>query len=404
MSSDPTGTPTVNALTPPSAVAVVALERADQLVSLSAQEQSQLEAQVAQFVGEMLTTDTKGPEFSERVQRIVGLGSDEIARSAAISNRMLQRPLHAIKAGSPEGSEIGRGLAQLRTTVEKLDPRGQGDLFSSRKLLGIIPFGSKIKAYFQSFESAQSHLNAIVESLYHGKDELLRDNAAIEQERAEMWALMEKLTQFIHLGKSLDAQLSARLAELDLTDPARAKLLREDVLFPMRQKVTDLLTQMAVNAQGYLALDMVRRNNLELIKGVDRATTTTLSALRTAVIVAQALTNQRLVLDQIGAMRETTGSLIESTGQMLRQNSAEIMAQASDPTVDVKKIESAFDNIYATMSMISEYRVKALDNMQVTVNALSAQVDKAGAYLNREQTSQEALQGISPPPAPSSHA
>jgi uncharacterized protein YaaN involved in tellurite resistance len=404
MSSDPTGTPTVNALTPPNAVAVVAPERADELVSLSPQAQSQLEAQVAQFVGEMLTTDTKGPEFSERVARIVGLGSDEIARSAAISNRMLQRPLHAIKAGSQEGSEIGRGLAQLRITVEKLDPRGQGDLFSSRKLLGIIPFGSKIKAYFQSFESAQSHLNAIVESLYHGKDELLRDNAAIEQERAEMWALMEKLTQFIHLGKSLDAQLSARLAELDLADPARAKLLREDVLFPMRQKVTDLLTQMAVNAQGYLALDMVRRNNLELIKGVDRATTTTLSALRTAVIVAQALTNQRLVLDQIAAMRETTGSLIESTGQMLRQNSAEIMAQASDPTVDVKKIESAFDNIYATMSMISDYRVKALDNMQVTVNALSAQVDKAGAYLNREQTSQAALQGLAPPPAPSSHA
>jgi len=140
-----------------------------------------------------------------------------------------------------------------------------------------------------------------------------------------------------------------------------------------------------------------------LIKGVDRATTTTLSALRTAVIVAQALTNQRLVLDQIAAMRETTGSLIESTGQMLRQNSAQIMAQASDPTVDVKKIESAFDNIYATMGMISEYRVKALDNMQVTVNALSAQVDKAGAYLNREQSSHEALQGLAPP-GPPSHA
>ncbi|HTV74016.1 MAG TPA: toxic anion resistance protein [Candidatus Acidoferrales bacterium] len=395
MSSEPVAAPSTSiALTPPEAVPPVPKEQADQLVSLTAQEQATLETQVHDFVGEMLTLDTKSPLFSERVQRIVGLGNDEIARSASISNRMLQRPIRALKSGSAEGSEIGQGLAQLRTTVERLDPRGQGDLFSSRKLLGIIPFGSKIKAYFQSFESAQSHLNAIVESLYHGKDELLRDNASIDQERAEMWSLMQKLTQFIHLGKSLDARLSAQLDELDRTDPARAKLLREEVLFPMRQKVTDLLTQMAVNAQGYLALDMVKRNNVELIKGVDRATTTTLSALRTAVIVAQALTNQRLTLDHIKAMRETTGSVIEGTAQMLRQNSVEIMAQASDPTVDVKKIESAFDNIYATMGMISDYRVKALSNMQTTVNALSTQVEKANAYLNREQVAQETLQGL----------
>ena len=54
-----------------------------------------------------------------------------------------------------------------------------------------------------------------------------------------------------------------------------------------------------MNIQGYLALDMIRKNNLELMKGVDRATTTTVAALRTAVIVAQALNNQKLVLDQI---------------------------------------------------------------------------------------------------------
>ena len=38
-----------------------------------------------------------------------------------------------------------------------------------------------------------------------------------------------------------------------------------------------------------LALDLVRRNNVELVKGVDRAQTTTVSALRTAVVVAQAI-------------------------------------------------------------------------------------------------------------------
>src|SRR3546814_2498731 len=55
---------------------------------------------------------------------------------------------------------------------------------------------------------------------------------------------------------------------------------------------------MAVTVQGYLALDLVKKNNVELVKGVDRASTTTVGALKTAITVAQAMTNQKLVLEQ----------------------------------------------------------------------------------------------------------
>lgn len=379
------------ALTPPEPVPAVQEQLADQMVPLSKQQTASIDEQARQFVSEMLTFDMKSPDFEARAEHIARIGNDEIARSASISNRMLQRPVSALKNGSEEGSGVGKGLIELRAVIERLDPRRQGDLFSPRKLLGLIPFGKRFLSYFRRFESAQTQINAIVEALYRGKDELLKDNAAIELERADMWKLMEKLSQSVYLGKHIDAALSAQLDALDASDPARAKALREDVLFYIRRQVTDLLTQTAVNAQGYLALEMIKRNNAELIKGVDRATTTTVSALRTAVMVAQALTNQRLVLDQIHALRDTTGNLIESTGKMLRQNAGDIMAQASDPAVDFKKIESAFDNIYAAVGMVSDYRVKALGNMQSTVAALSAQVEKAQTYLTREQQAQAAL-------------
>src|SRR6202165_324382 len=110
---------------------------------------------------------------------------------------------------------------------------------------------------------------------------------------------------------------SQQVGGIQASDPDRAKVLQEDVLFYVRQKDQDILTQLAVSVQGYLALDVIRRNNVELIKGVDRATTTTVSALRTAVIVAQARAHQKLVLDQITALNTTTGNLIESTSEML---------------------------------------------------------------------------------------
>ena len=139
-------------------------------------------------------------------------------------------------------------------------------------------------------------------------------------EKQNLWAAMGRLNQYVYVAERLDARLSATIAELELSDPDRAKALSQDVLFYVRQKHQDLLTQLAVSIQSYLAMDIIIKNNIELIKGVDRASTTTVSALRTAVIVAQALGNQKLVLDQITALNTTTSDLIQRTSEMMRDN------------------------------------------------------------------------------------
>jgi len=171
------------------------------------------------------------------------------------------------------------------------------------------------------------------------------------------------------------------------------------MLFYLRQKVLDLQTQLAVSIQGYLALDMVRKNNLELIKGVDRASTTTISALRTAVTVSQGLANQKLVLDQITALNRTTGNLIESTSELLKQQSVEVHTQAASATVSVEQLQKAFNNVYAAMDTISEFRVQAVDNMKRTVETLAGEIERAKSYLDkvRDVQVQEATQNLSLP-------
>jgi uncharacterized protein YaaN involved in tellurite resistance len=381
----------VPALVAPAPVTPVAPDKAADLVPIPPDATPKLDAQVAQFVQQVITLDINGPDFRNRVDAISSLGNAEVAASSQISNRMLQRPVNALSHGGlAQGSEVSKGLIDLRNTVQDLDPSKQGDLFSARKILGVIPFGRKLEAYFEGYQSAQTHLNAIINTLYHSKDELQQDDAAIDQEKATMWTLMQKIEQYVYLAKKLDAALSAKIAGIEASDPQRAKVLKEEALFYTRQKETDLLTQQAVNIQGYLALDLVKRNNVELIKGVDRATTTTVSALRTAVIVAQALANQKLVLDQITALNTTTGNMIESTSQMLKQQSGQIYEQASSATISVEQLQQAFDNIYQTLDMISDYKVKALDSMQKTVDSLSEQVAKAKTYLDKTRAGQVA--------------
>src|SRR5204863_4974870 len=181
---------------------------------------------------------------------------------------------------------------------------------------------------------------------------LMRDNAALEKENEHLWMMKGRLEQYAYMASTLDETLTKKVADLERNDPEKARAIKEDALFYIRQKRQDLLTQLSVNVQGYLALDLIRRNNLELIKGVERATTTTVSALRTAVIAALALGNQKLVLDQITALNLTTGNLIESTAQMLRQQVGEIQNQAVGTTVSFEKLQAAFNNVNATIDTI----------------------------------------------------
>src|SRR3546814_1073962 len=91
----------------------------------------------------------------------------------------------------------------------------------------------------------------------------------------------------------------------------------------------------------FRSLDLVKKNNVELVKGVDRASTTTVSALRTAVTVAQALTNQKLVLEQITALNTTTANIIDSTGEMLKNQTARIHEQAASSTIPMETLKRA---------------------------------------------------------------
>ncbi|QNA82897.1 toxic anion resistance protein [Sphingomonas sp. So64.6b] len=368
-------------LTPPDPVPVVAPEKAVGLVPVDDSTRTQLQTRVETFIDDLIAQDVNSPEFGKRVDAISAMGQKEIRDAAGQSNRFLDRPTRAMD----QETGVGKDLAELRRTVEDLDPGRRGNLTAPRKIFGIIPFGNKMRNYFDGYKSSQTHIASILKSLTGGKDELLMDNAAIDVERANLWTAMGRLEQMIMLSKTMDEKLEDKANELDHTDPAKAKAIRETALFYVRQRTQDLLTQMAVTVQGYLALDLVKKNNVELVKGVDRASTTTVSALRTAVTVAQALTNQRLVLEQITALNTTTAGIIDSTGKLLKSQTAQIHEQAAASTIPLETLQRAFQNIYDTMDAIDTFKLKALDSMKTTVTALGNEVEKSKGYIARAE-------------------
>jgi len=391
-------------LNPPAAVEKVDPQKAPELVQLDPQTASGLEQKADAFADSLAGLDPHSAEFQTKLKAIYDLGSQDIRDAASVSNRLLDKPTKAMEAGIfDKTSDVSTSLVQLRRTVEDLDPSRQG-MFSKKHFWNLIPFfGNRVRDYFAKYQSAQSHLNAIIDSLLRGQDELQQDNASIEQEKTNLWQTMGNLRQYAFMAQKLDTALSAKIDSIQATDPDKAKTLQEDGLFYVRQKEQDLLTELAVSAQGYMALDMIRQNNLELIKGVDRATTTTVSALRTAVIVSQALADQKLVLDQITALNATTSNMIETTSEMLKDQGTKVHEQAVSTTIDMQKLQKAFDNVYAALDEIDTYKVAALDTMQKTVDALGQEIGEAQKRLDRmhdEGSGEADAAPAAPAPAP----
>ncbi|MFB7588099.1 toxic anion resistance protein [Streptomyces sp. NPDC056169] len=385
MSLTPPGSETPLVLTPPEAVAPVRSEQVAGVVPLDDATRTEMSRRAVEYVGSLSGLDPRSPEFSGRIGEIAALGAGEMRSAAQQSNRMLDRTVRSLGTGAPGGdaqNRVGASLVELRRTVEDLDPRDT-PAKGIKGLLSKLPGGNKLRDHVAKYASSQATLNRIVGALRGGQDELERDNAALQTERARLWETMGKLQEYAVLTEALDTAVEERIA---LTpDRAQADALRADVLFPVRQKHQDLLTQLAVCAQGYMAMDVVRRNNAELIKGVDRAATTTLSALRIAVMLATALEHQRNVTAQVDALRSTTESLIATNAGMLSEQAGEIQRIAADPAVGVETLRTAFQQIYTTLDAIDTYKVQATESMAATVRSLTSELQQASSHLERSR-------------------
>ncbi|MET9882307.1 toxic anion resistance protein [Streptomyces sp. NPDC006430] len=380
-------------LTAPEPVAPVAREQASGLVPLQDGVREEMARRAGEYVGSLTGIDTRSPEFASRIGEVSALGAADIRSAAQQSNRMLERSVRSLGSGGGGDAQarVAGSLVELRRTVEDLDPRDT-PAKGVRGLLAKLPGGNKFRDHVAAYASSQTTLNKIVGALRSGQDELRRDNAALHTERARLWETMGKLQEYAVLTEALDAAVEQRIAEAEGTDPQQADAMRADLLFPVRQKRQDLLTQLAVCAQGYLAMDVVRRNNDELIKGVDRAATTTVSALRIAVMLASALDHQGKVIAQVNSLRDTTEDLIRGNAQMLSTQSGEIQRIAADPAVGAETLRTAFAQIYRTLDAIDTFKVQATENMAATVESLTTELQAASARLARTRTS-GALEG-----------
>jgi uncharacterized protein YaaN involved in tellurite resistance len=368
----------------PSAQAALALPEPEPTDAL----RSQAEAQVEQ----LLSIDPTNQDARDAARNAVDSMGRDLQQRSATRSRMLQAPLKEISHGTEDGGEVAKSLSDLRIEVEKLDPTGldtEAGWFT--RAVGKIPgVGTPLKRYFMRYESSQTQIDAIVHSLEKGRDQLKRDNVTLSEDQKQMRELTLALTDQIALAQELDAVVVDKLATEITPDDPRRQFVEEDILFALRQRTLDLQQQLAVNQQGVLAMEIIIRNNRELIRGVDRAIDVTISALQVAVTVALALAHQKIVLDKIEAINTTTSAMIAGTAERLKTQGTQIHQQASSTMLDMESLRAAFADIDTALDEISKYRREALPTMAGTILELDALTAESEAAIERMEQGRSA--------------
>jgi uncharacterized protein YaaN involved in tellurite resistance len=316
----------------------------------------------------------------EILQSIDSFGLDTMKLSSE-KNNLLQVSVGNLSKGGDEGGAVAKGLTELHTQLKDLDPSLID--FAKKGFLGKL--FNPLRAYFLKFEKADDVIADIVVSLDKGKTTLKNDNTTLELEQQTIRELTKTLKKEIQLGTLMDESIEAQIeaAKQRGEDPEKVRFITEEVLFPMRQRVMDLQQMLVVNQQGIMAYEVVIRNNRELIRGVDRAKTVTISALKIAVTVASALYNQGIVLKKIELLNQTTNNIIAGTSRMLKDQGVAIQKQAIETSVSVDTLKQAFSDAISAFEAISSYKQAALPKMRDTINQFRALSDEGEKHIQR---------------------
>ena len=358
-----------------------------------AQQNPELQQQAEDIVARIMNTDLQDSAASASIKSGVESMGLQLQKDAARRSAILKQPLTKLMQDTEDGGQVANSLIDLKMQVEDLDPAQVNlDAGFMTRLLGYLPgVGTPLKRYFSRFENASTAIDAIINSLEAGREQLKRDNLTLTDDQQHMRTLTLKLEKTVQLGQLIDKSLQDALdTELTQDDPKFA-FIAEELLFPLRQRLQDLQQQLLVNQQGFLTIEMIVRNNKELIRGVNRALNTTISALQIGVTLALALANQKIVLEKVKAINKTTEDLIAGTARRLKTQGAEIQKQASSTQIDIEVLKQSFADVTAALDDISTFRQNALPQMAQNI----LEMDRMAAEAEKQVQKVEKAERVS---------
>lgn len=118
-----------------------------------------------------------------------------------------------------------------------------------------------------------------------------------------------------------------------------------------------------VKKQSGIALEVIRNNNKEIIRNIERITDVTFVALNTAIIVAEALYNQKISLKRIKTLEKGTENFMQNVSKAVKE-------EYSINNGSVEDLKKAFNDAYSVIDDVQLQNKKVLPENELKLMEL----------------------------------
>jgi uncharacterized protein YaaN involved in tellurite resistance len=108
-------------------------------------------------------------------------------------------------------------------------------------------------------------------------------------------------------------------------------------------------------------------------------------------MVASALYDQKIVMEKINILNETTENIIESTSHMLKEQGTEIQKQSAETMISPEVLKASFSEALQAIEDVSVYKQDALPKMKETIEMFSDLADEGQTVVDKLETTNSTL-------------
>jgi uncharacterized protein YaaN involved in tellurite resistance len=277
----------------------------------------------------------------------------DIVKSIVRKSKFLAVSVGELSKVTGEGGGVSKSLNDLEEELNGLNPKNVD--FTSKGFLGLF---NPVKKYFSRYQNSEIKISDIMLSLDRSKSGLKNDNITLKLEEKEIkencQKLMDETSKLKYICDTLDNKLNEyKTQKREGNDDV--KYLTE-TLFSLNQRLLDMQQTLLVSQQGLIAMEIIQKNNNELARGIDRAQTVTMLALRSSVLVAGALYNQKIALKKLDALNIVSDSALKETSRELKNSN---FMKSSSGTPSLESLQNSFDDAFKSLDEIKRYKEDA---------------------------------------------
>ena len=265
-----------------------------------------------------------------------------------------------------DGARVPNDMIALRSKLDEINPHA---LSKPSGLLRKVPkVGKMLQQIALKYETVQSQIDAIVNSLREGKDMLDRDNFELEQLYDSVQEQQFKVIKNAYLGELILQRLEE--AQKSNQDPTERQRLQE-ITHDVAMRVQDLRTMEQVNLQFFVSLDLTIQNNHRLGQAVSRTLTVTTSLVTVGIAIQAALSRQKKVMEATQETQRYASDMLAANAASIRQQTSEIADLHNNPVLALDKVREAYDDLTAALDETERIKQEGIESAKKGIAELS---------------------------------